>query len=97
MSDTDDIETQFLKKGSAEEVKKEHEMRHKTAANPARRKLIKAIGVYGKTNEQLLSELDTDATQLKFNIDFLFAGNYVTMDGETYRLTDTGIDLLGSI
>lgn len=97
MSDKDDIETQFLKTSSAEEVKKEHEMRYKTAANPARRKLIKAIGVYGKTEEQLLSELGTDATTLKFNIDFLFAGNYVIMDGDTYRLTDTGIDLLGSI
>jgi len=97
MSNTNDIETQFLKKSSAEEVKKEHEMRHKTAANPARRKLIQTIGVYGKTKEQLLSELDTNAIQLKFNLDFLFAGNYATLDGEVYRLTEAGIDLLGCI
>lgn len=97
MSDTKDLENQFMDKSSAEEVKAEHELRHKTAAHPARRELIKSIGVYGKTKEQLLSELDTNESQLKFNIDFLFAGKYIVLDEETYRLTDSGVALLGCI
>ncbi|MFQ6119600.1 MAG: hypothetical protein ACE5KE_06915 [Methanosarcinales archaeon] len=75
----------------------EHVLMFKTLENPLRRKIIKEIGVFGKTKSELKKELNLSDFQLKFQLDFLIHGCYVEMDGDTCKLTERGVDLLSNI
>ena len=72
----------------------EHRQMFKTLENPVRRKIIKFIGVQGKTKNEIIDGLDIPETQFKFQLDFLVEMCYAEVDGEIYRLNDRGLDLL---
>lgn len=80
-----------------EETVAEHSFRHKAMVNPVRRKIIKTIGVFGITKKELKKQLNLSDSVLKFQLEFLMSGNYITMDGETIKLTEDGIAMLSSI
>ena len=72
----------------------EHRQMFKTLENPVRRKIIKFIGVQGKTKNEIIDGLNISETQFKFQIDFLVEMCYAEVDGESCRLNDRGLDLL---
>ncbi len=69
----------------------------RTLENPLRRKLIKCIGVHGKTKQELMNELNLTEEQLKFQLDFLVKMCYAVVDGDHCRLNNRGLDLLMNI
>lgn len=62
--------------------------------SPIRRKIVAAIGIHGKTREELKKELDLSDFQLKFNLDWLIQEGFVVEKEGKLRLTDDGIELL---
>jgi len=57
--EVDELDAYFDKIGEpteGEAVKLEHIMMEKVAINPARRKLLRIVGIFGKTEKQLKEE-----------------------------------------
>jgi hypothetical protein len=75
----------------------EHQVMFKTLENPLRRKVVKSIGVFGKSKKEIMRELGLTDTQLKFQLDYLVKMCYAEVEGEKCRLNSKGIDLLGNI
>ncbi len=75
----------------------EHQLMFKTLENPLRRKIIKSIGVFGKTKMELMKELGLSEPQLKFQLDYLVKMCYAEVDGEDCRLNEKGLDLLANV
>ncbi len=73
-----------------------HERLFKASLNPTRRKMVHAIGVFGKSREELKKELDLDDFLLKFNLDFLIQNGFVIEEDGILKLTQDGIELLES-
>ncbi len=72
-----------------------HERLFKASMSPIRRKIVAAIGVQGKTREELKKELGLSDFQFKFNLDWLIREGFVKEDKDgKLRLTDDGIELL---
>ncbi len=96
---TDDELEAMLERGpSVREAKvAEHEHMVKALEHPLRRKMIKAIGVFGKIKEELKKEVGVNDSILNFQTDFLIKGGYLKIEGGTYRLTDRGLVLLSNI
>lgn len=79
----------------SEQKRRDHGVEHKVMTNPRRRKVIRAIGVYGATLEEIKERTGLDDSDLKFNIDFLLHAEVAYKDGDTYWLTDNvGIAML---
>lgn len=70
----DELDAYFASKGEvteAEAVKLDHMMMEKVSINPARRKLLRIVGIFGKTEEQLKEESELTDFFYKFHMDFL--------------------------
>jgi len=71
-----------------------HEKLFKASMSPVRRQIVAAIGIQGKTREELQKELQLTDFQLKFNLDWLIREGFVKEEGGKLKLTDDGIELL---
>ncbi len=80
-----------------EAVKMEHVMMEKVSINPARRKLLRIVGIFGKTEEQLKEESGLNDFFFKFHMDFLLKEGFLKYEEGMYRLTDTGISMHDSV
>ncbi|MCZ7402921.1 MAG: hypothetical protein O8C61_11930 [Candidatus Methanoperedens sp.] len=77
---------------------KDHRIMFKALENPMRRKIVKSIGVFGKTRKEILKDLGISESQLKFQLDFLVKECYAELDGEKCRLNAKGLqELLANI
>jgi predicted transcriptional regulator len=94
----DDLEAMLERKPTVREAKvDDHALMVKALEHPVRRKMIKTIGVFGKTKVELKKDVGVDEAMLHFQIDFLVKGNYLKVEGDNYRLTDRGLVLLSNI
>lgn len=95
MVEKDDLDDVIMAKPGPREAKKmEHDMLNRAASNPVRRKIIKEIGIYGASKEELLKNLGLQETAFKFQIDYLLHQELVKEDTGKYRLTDKGLEIL---
>jgi hypothetical protein len=98
--DIDEIDAYFDKKPrttEGEAIKMEHIMLEKVSMNPARRKLLKIVGVFGKDEKQLREESGLSEFFFKYNMDFLLKEDLLKLEDGMYRLTDSGIGLHDSV
>ena len=96
----DEVDAYFDKKGEPTEgelVKMEHVMLEKVSINPARRKLLRIVGVFGKDEKQLKEESGLNDFFFKFHMDFLLKEGFLKLEDDMYRLTDTGIAMHDSV
>ncbi|WP_440946074.1 hypothetical protein ACSAZL_18670 [Methanosarcina sp. T3] len=96
----DELDDYFASKGEVTEgeaVKLEHMMMEKVSVNPARRKLLRIVGIFGKTEEQLKEESELTDFFYKFHMDFLLKEGLLKFEDGMYRLTDSGISLHDSV
>jgi hypothetical protein len=76
----------------------DHQMMFKTLENPLRRRIVKSIGAFGKTKNEIIKELGISESQLKFQLDYLVKECYAEVDGEKVRLNTKGMqELLANI
>ncbi len=73
---------------------RDHQLMFRTLENPLRRKIVKSIGVFGKTRKEIIKELGITEAQMKFQLDYLVINCYAEVDGENVRLNVKGIDEL---
>lgn len=73
-----------------------HERLFKASMSPIRRQIVVAIGVQGKSREELKQELQLSDFQFKFNLDWLIKEGFVKEEEGKLKLTDDGIELLES-
>ncbi|MFN3383646.1 MAG: winged helix-turn-helix domain-containing protein [Archaeoglobaceae archaeon] len=71
-----------------------HEKLFKASMSPVRRDIVRAIGIRGKTAEEIKKELNLTDFQLKFNLDWLIKEGFVKEEGGKLKLTDDGVELL---
>ena len=71
-----------------------HERLFKASLSPIRRKIVAAIGIHGKTREELKKELNLSDFQFRFNLEWLISEGFVKEEDGKLRLTDDGIELL---
>ncbi len=94
----DELEDMLERRPSVREAKvADHELMVKALEHPVRRKMIKAIGVFGKKKSELQKELGVNDAVFNFQTDFLIKGNYIKIENDTVRLTDRGLVLLSNI
>jgi hypothetical protein len=96
----DELDVYFENKSEpteGEAVKLEHMMMEKISINPARRKLLRIVGIFGKTEKQLKEESGLTDFFFKFHMDFLLKEGFLKLEEEMYRLTDTGIAMHDSV
>ncbi len=94
----DDLDEMMMAAPSPREAKKmDHELMHKVASHPLRRKIVKSIGVFGKTKEDILDEVGIDGASFKYQIEVLLSANFLKIEDDQYRLTDKGLDMLANI
>jgi len=94
----DELEAMLERKPTVREAKvDDHALMVKALEHPVRRKMIKTIGVFGKTKAEVKKEVGVDDAMLSFQTDFLIKGNYLKIEGGNYRLTDRGLVLLSNI
>ena len=93
----DELEAMLERGPSVREAKvADHELMVKALEHPVRRKMIKAIGVFGKKKGDLQKEAGVNDEVFNFQTDFLIKGNYLKIEGDTFRLTDRGLVLLSN-
>lgn len=94
----DELEAMLDRKPTVREAKvDDHALMVRALEHPVRRKMIKTIGVFGKTKAELRKELGIDVGMFDFQMDFLIKGNYLKVEGDNFRLTDRGLVLLSNI
>jgi hypothetical protein len=94
----DELEAMLERRPSVREAKvADHELMVKALEHPIRRKMIKAIGVFGKKKGELQKDVGVDDAAFNFQTDFLIKGNYIKVENDSYRLTDRGLALLPNI
>ena len=96
----DELDAYLDKKGEpteGEAVKMEHVMMEKVSMNPARRKLLRIVGIFGKTEKQLKEESGLNDFFFKFHMDFLIKEGFLTLEDGMYRLTAAGIAMHDSV
>lgn len=94
----DELEAMLERRPTVREAKvDDHALMVKALEHPVRRKMIKAIGVFGKTKGELQKEAGVNDAIFDFQTDFLIKGNYLKIEEDTYRLTDRGLVLLSNI
>ncbi len=77
-----------------ERNREHHERLFKASMSPIRRQIVAAIGIHGKTRDELKKELNLSDFQLKFNLDWLIQEGFVVEEEGKLKLTDDGIELL---
>lgn len=76
----------------------DHQVMFRTLENPLRRKIVKSIGAFGKTKQEIMKELGISESQLKFQLDYLVKECYADVDVENVRLNTKGMqELLANI
>ncbi len=98
--EVDELDAYFSQKGEtteAEAVKQEHVMMEKVSMNPARRKLLRTVGIFGKNPEQLKEESGLNDFHFKYHMDFLLKETLLKLEEGMYRLTDHGIAMHDSV
>ena len=75
----------------------DHKLMFRTLENPLRRNIIKSIGTFGKTKNEIMKELGISGSQLKFQLDYLVKMCYIEVEEENCRLNEKGLDLLANI
>ena len=94
----DELEEMMMAAPSPREAKKmDHELMHKVASHPVRRDIVKSIGVFGKTKEEVMNAVNIDDASFKYQTDVLFSANFLKIEDDQYRLTDKGLDMLANI
>jgi predicted ArsR family transcriptional regulator len=95
----DDIESLQQEPNACEmKTPKDHSMMLKALENPLRRKIVKSIGAFGKTRNEIIKELGISESQFKFQLDFLVKECYAELEGEKCRLNAKGLqELLANI
>jgi len=96
----DELEDYFCKKvepTEGEAIKLEHVMMEKVSINPARRKLLRIIGIFGKDEKKLKEDSGLNDFFFKFHMDFLLKEGFLKFEDGMYRLTDTGIAIHDSV
>ena len=96
---TDEIES-IPQEPDACEMKtpNDHRIMFRALENPLRRKIVKSIGAFGKTEKEIMKELKISESQLKFQLDFLIKECYAQIDGDKCRLNSKGLqELLANI
>lgn len=96
----DELDAYFDNKSEpteGEAVKLEHMMMEKISINPARRKLLRTVGIFGKTEKQLKEESGLNDFFFKFHMDFLLKEGFLKLEEGMYRLTDSGIAMHDSV
>ncbi len=71
-----------------------HEKLFKASMSPARREIVRAIGIQEKSMNELKKELNLSEFQLKFNLDWLIREGFVMEEKGKYKLTEDGLELL---
>ena len=77
-----------------ERAREHHERLFKASLSPCRRQIVAAIGIHGKTREEIKKELNLTDFQLKFNLDWLIKEGFVVEEDGVLKLTDDGVELL---
>jgi predicted transcriptional regulator len=98
--EVDELDAYFASKGETTEgeaVKMEHMMMEKVSISPARRKLLRTVGVFGKTEKQLKEESGLNDFLYKYHMDLLLKEGLLKFEDGIYRLTDMGIALHDSV
>ncbi|HII01924.1 TPA: hypothetical protein HA351_09855 [Methanosarcinaceae archaeon] len=96
----DELDAYFAQREEPSEertVKQEHIMMEKIAINPARRKILRIVGIYGKSPEQLKEESELSDFFFKYHMDLLLGENILKLEEGTYRLTKIGIGMHDSV
>ncbi|MCE8423853.1 MAG: helix-turn-helix transcriptional regulator [Candidatus Methanoperedens sp.] len=95
----DDIDSVPLEADACEiKTPHDHQIMFRTLENPLRRKIVKAIGTFGKTKKEIMKELDISGSQLQFQLDYLVKMCYLEVHGENCRLNSKGVqELLANI
>lgn len=94
----DELERMLERKPTVREAKvADHVLMVKALEHPMRRKIIRAIGVFGIKRKELQKELGLNDALLNFQTDFLKRGDYIKVEGDTLKLTDRGLVLLSNI
>lgn len=76
----------------------DHKIMFRALENPLRRKIVRSIGAFGKTKNEIMKEVNISESQLKFQLDFLVKECYAEVDGDTCRLNSKGLqELLANI
>ncbi|MDW7733487.1 MAG: hypothetical protein SCH66_13800 [Methanolobus sp.] len=98
MLEEDDLDDMIMTKPSERErVKMEHEFMHKAASHPVRRQLIKKIGAFGATKEEIQEETGIDDKVFKYHTEFLINGDLLNLVNGKYFLTDKGLEMLSNV
>ncbi len=72
----------------------DHKLMFRTLENPLRRKVVKSMGLRGKTKKEITKELGITEKQLKLQLDYLVRMCYAEVEGENCRLNSKGIEEL---
>ncbi|MDD2438654.1 MAG: hypothetical protein PHD41_00290 [Methanosarcinaceae archaeon] len=81
----------------AEAVKMDHVLREKVAISPDRRNLLRIVGIFGKSEEELKEKADLSDFKYKYHMDFLLKAGFLKFENGIYRLTDSGMSLHDSV
>ncbi|MBN2111277.1 MAG: hypothetical protein JW705_09380 [Methanosarcinaceae archaeon] len=98
MSEKDDLDDMIIAEPSERErVRMEHEFMHKAASHPVRRQLVKRIGAFGATKDEILVDVEMDDKVFKYHTEFLMNGDLLDLVNGKYFLTDKGLEMLSNI
>ena len=76
----------------------EHQILVRTLESPLRRKIVKYIGTFGKTKQEIMKELNISGSQLQFQLDYLVKMCYLDVHEENCTLNSKGVqELLANI
>lgn len=98
MIEDDELDNMIMAEPSERErVKMHHEFMHKAASHPVRRQLIKKIGVFGATKEEVMESIEIDDNAFKYHTDFMINGDLMNIIEGKYSLTEKGMEILETI
>ncbi|WP_370575144.1 hypothetical protein [Methanomethylovorans sp.] len=98
MLENDDLDSLLTGQTSERErVKMEHEYMHKAASHPVRRQLVRQIGVFGATKDEIKGAIDIDDKSFKYHTEFLINGDLLDLLEGKYFLTEKGLEMLSNI
>ncbi|TGC09479.1 hypothetical protein [Methanolobus halotolerans] len=98
MLEKDDLDDMIMAAPSERErVKMEHEFMHKAASHPIRRQLVKKIGVFGATKDEVQGETGLDDKIFNYHTEFLINGDLLNIVNGKYFLTGKGLEMLSNI
>lgn len=98
MLENDDLDNLFTEKPSERErVKMEHEYMHKAASHPIRRQIVREIGAFGATKDEVMKAVDIDEKVFRYHTEFLINGDLLSILEGKYFLTEKGLEILANI